>query len=205
MLTRWERPFALPRKNYSIDRRGESDRLRLWAIAGPVCADSISNLRKGLAYGAKLHHDLGAGQCPPILSVRPKMKCACFCARGTTCLMTTPDDFGIIGSDSITGLVDAAHWKYFWTGGMAHGGLYGGGRHRDHEHHAGQRYRTHARNRHSQSTGRAEVAHHHAIPGGIGGAGRHGRIDRRHAAPKELPGSCARLFDSRCPRRFMRW
>ena len=61
--------------------------------------------------------------------------------------------------------------------------LAGGRRHRDHEHHAGERHRADARDRDTQGAGRAAEGHPDAVPDRVGndGAGRRSlRRDRRH-------------------------
>ena len=74
------------------------------------------------------------------------------------------------------GAVDRGHSG---DGGRHRLGVHGGGRHRDHEHHAGGGHGANARDRDPQVAGRAAERHPESVPGGIGGAGRRGRTDRR--------------------------
>ena len=63
----------------------------------------------------------------------------------------------------------------------AGGGVHGGGRHRDHEHHAGQRDGADARDRHPQIGGSAAAGHPVAVRD-RGGSDVERRRDRRRAA-----------------------
>ncbi len=74
------------------------------------------------------------------------------------------------------GTADRNHRRH---GGGRGFGVHGGGRHRDHEHHAGGGDGAHARDRHSQIAGRAAARHPESVPGGIRGARRRRRVDRR--------------------------
>ena len=76
-------------------------------------------------------------------------------------------------------------------GGSDHADFAGGGRHRHHEHHAGERDGADARNRHPQGAGRAAVRHHAADSdrgGDYGGGGRRDRGGDRGGAYVDTDG-----------------
>ncbi len=73
----------------------------------------------------------------------------------------------------------------------------GGGRDRDHEHHAGERGGAHHRDRHPPGPGRAQAGHRPAVPAG-GGRAQPGRRHHRAAAGRRrAPGRCAPWRTSR--------
>src|SRR5882672_4124100 len=81
--------------------------------------------------------------------------------------------------------------EFVYRGGGADGGIPGGRRNRDHEHHAGERDGTHAGDRSATIAGSEKTPHRSAVRDGIGGAGGHGRADRN--LPRVCAGcSCAR-------------
>ena len=82
--------------------------------------------------------------------------------------------------------------------GAGHLHFAGGGRHRDHEHHAGERHRADPRNRHPQSGGRAARRCHDADPDRSGGAGEHGRRHGRRRGRAGHGAARARSSNSRC-------
>ena len=88
-----------------------------------------------------------------------------------------PDNFAVFGSASIMALVAADYRQSVCGGGGIDGGISGGRRHRDHEHHAGQRYRTDPRNRLAPFAGSQEKTHRSAVHDRIGGACRGRRND----------------------------
>ena len=88
------------------------------------------------------------------------------------------DNFTIFASETFVTLWERLTATIAGHGGGHRFGLHGGGRHRDHEHHAGGGDGAHARNRHSQIAGRAAARHPESIPGGIVGAGGRRRPGR---------------------------
>ena len=89
------------------------------------------------------------------------------------------------------GAVETAHRQFVWGRGGVDRRVSGGRRHRDHEHHAGERDRANARNRHASIAGRAKKSHHAPVHDGVSGARRR-RRDHRHPAGLRRRGARAR-------------
>ena len=73
------------------------------------------------------------------------------------------DTFGINASDTIMANLAPNHRRSVRRDDWHRSGVHGGGRHRHHEHHAGQRHRAHARDWHPQIAGRAPSRHSDAV------------------------------------------
>ena len=89
------------------------------------------------------------------------------------------DNFSLFASETFVAL-----WERLTStiAAMAVGivsGVHGGRGRGDHEYHAGGGDGADARDRHPQVARRAAAGHYESIPGGIGGVGRGGRVDRR--------------------------
>ena len=86
------------------------------------------------------------------------------CARGATTRPAQPDDFEIETNDTFLDIWKQISWASSpgWCWGWLHRA--GGGRRGDHEHHAGQRHRAHARDRRAQGAGRQAARRADAVP-----------------------------------------
>ena len=82
------------------------------------------------------------------------------------------DNFSIFASEAFVSALGAAHIRDCRHGRGHCVGVHAGGRHRDHEHHAGGGDRAHPRDRHSQVAGGAAARYSEPVPGGVFGAWR---------------------------------
>ena len=100
------------------------------------------------------------------------------------------DNFGVMSPTSLHGHLESHYRERIRDRHLGDVGISGGGRNRDHEHHAGQRDGADARDRVAKIAGRAEDAHPAAISGGVFAAGGAGR-EHRSAAGADAGGDCA--------------
>ncbi len=91
-----------------------------------------------------------------------------------------PDSFELDTNNTLVGFFSMVTQSFGAVAGASCSDLAGGGRHRDHEHHAGERDGADARDRDTEGAGRAAEGHPDAVSDRVGDDGAGGRSVRRH-------------------------